>query len=271
MLAVSTSPIIARYLDNVPAVAISSWRMGFGAVILWSVSLFKKQPPLKKNNLKRTLFAGIFLGIHFALFFGAIKLTSIANATFLGTLAPLFTFIIEKYILKRNHAPGLLWGLGFAICGAVMIVGNKFDFSSNYTIGNLLAAACSVFLGMTLIISENVRKEVGTISYSRTLFSTAAVTLLIIAFFTGSDLIGFSTGEFAGLLLLGIIPTLLGHGSMYFALRYVSPTVVAATPMGEPILASIMAWFLFQEAVRSTTLIGGSITLLGLFFLARQK
>ena len=47
MLAVSTSPIVARYLYNVPAVAISFWRMGFGALILWGISLVKKQVPLK--------------------------------------------------------------------------------------------------------------------------------------------------------------------------------------------------------------------------------
>ena len=271
MLSVSTSPIIARYLYNVPAVAISFWRMSFGALILWGICLVKKQAPLKNENLKRTLIAGILLGIHFALFFGSIKLTTIANATFLGTLAPLFTFFIEKFILKRNHAPSLLVGLALAICGAIIIVSNRFDFSSNYTIGNLLAIACSVFLGMAFIISENVRKEVGTISYSRALFSTAAITLLGIALISNTTLIGFSPGEFGGLLLLGIIPTLLGHGTMYFAIRYVSPTIVAATPMGEPILASIMAWFLFQEPVGIATFIGGSITLLGLFLLARQK
>ena len=271
MLSVSTSPIIARYLDNVPAVTISFWRMGIGALILWGISMIKKQVPLKKTNLKKTLIAGILLGIHFALFFGSLKLTTIANATFLGTLAPLFTFFIEKYILKRYHAEGLLFGLGFAICGAVIIVGNRFDFSSNFTIGNLLAIACSIFLGMAFIISENVRREVGTISYSRTLFTTAAGTLLIISFFTNSALTDFSSREFVGLLLLGIIPTLLGHGTMYFTLRYVSPTIVAATPMGEPILASIMAWFLFNEAVGIATLIGGSITIMGLFILVRQK
>ena len=186
-------------------------------------------------------------------------------------MAPLITFIIEKYILKRNHTSGLILGLVLALCGAIIIVGNRFDFSSNYTIGNLLAVACSIFLGMAFIISENVRKEVGTISYSRTLFSTASVTLFIIAFLMGTALTGFSSYEFGGLLLLGIIPTILGHGSMYYAIRYVSPTVVASTPMGEPILASIMAWFLFQESVGFATLIGGSITLIGLFILIRQK
>ena len=87
----------------------------------------------------------------------------------------------------------------------------------------------------------------------------------------GTDLTGFSPYEFVGLLLLGIIPTILGHGSMYYAIRYVSPTVVASTPMGEPILASIMAWFLFQEAVGFVTIIGGSITLIGLLLLVRKK
>ena len=187
MLAVSTSPIIARYLDNVPAVAISFWRMGFGALILWMISVVKKQSPLSSENRNKTIIAGIFLGIHFALFFGAIKLTTIANATFLGTLAPLFTYFIEKFILKRKHHTVLLLGLGLAITGAMIIVGNQFDFSSDFTLGNLLAIACSLFLGMAFIISEKIRRTVGTISYSRTLFLTAAVTLLALAFFTNSS------------------------------------------------------------------------------------
>ena len=271
MLSVSTSPIIARYLENVPAVTISFWRMGFGAIILWGISLIKKQPPLKNKQLKQTLIAGILLGIHFALFFGSIKLTTIANATFLGTLAPIFTFCIEKFILKRSHSNIILTGLLFAICGATLIVSNHFDFSSDHTIGNLLAVACSMFLGAGFIISQNVRKEVNTISFARTLFSTAAFTLFIISFIIDSSLIGFSWENYMGLLLLGIIPTLLGHGSMYFAIRHVSPTVVAASPMGEPIMASLMAWYLFSESVSIITMIGGTITLLGLLLLAKQK
>ena len=271
MLSVSTSPIIARYLENVPAVAISFWRMAFGAIILWIISLVRKQIPLNNENFKRTLIAGIFLGIHFALFFGAIKLTTIANATFLGTLAPVSTFFIEKYILKRNHGFTLVWGLGLAILGTIIIVSNKFDFSSSFTIGNLLAVACSVCLGLAFMISENVRKKVGTISYARALFSTAAVTLFIISLIMKTNLLGFSYLEYIGLLMLGIIPTILGHGSMYYAIRYISPTIVASTPMGEPILASILAWFLFQEIVGYVTLIGGSITLIGLILLVQKN
>ena len=271
MLSVSTSPIFARFLDNVPAVTISFWRMSFGAMILWLISMIKKQTPLNNKQLKHTLLAGIMLGIHFALFFGSIKLTTIANATFLGTLAPLFTFSIEKFILKRKHSQFLLIGLGIVIFGAMIIISNQFDFSSKHTIGNLLAVACSIFLGIGFIISENVRKEVGTISYSRTLFTTAAFTLFIISFFTQSSLFGYSQIDFIYLLMLGIIPTLFGHGLMYHSIRHVSPTIVASTPMGEPIIASLLAWFLFNEIISIMTLIGGTITLIGLFILAKQK
>tara|TARA_B100000131_G_scaffold205800_1_gene197942 strand:+ start:12 stop:851 length:840 start_codon:yes stop_codon:yes gene_type:complete len=271
MFSVSTSPIIARYLETVPAVAISFWRMGFGAFILWLISIFKKQVVLENENFKRTIIAGFFLGIHFALFFGSLKLTTIANATFLGTLAPVITFILEKYILKRKQPTILVWGLILAVIGTIIIVSNKFDFSSDYTIGNLLAISCSIFLGFAFIISENVRKKVGTVSYSRTLFTVAAITLFIIALITKVNLFGYTSYQYFGLLLLGIIPTLLGHGSMYYAIRYVSPTIVASIPMGEPIIASILAWILFQEKVGVVIIFGGSITLLGLILLVQKN
>ena len=93
----------------------------------------------------------------------------------------------------------------------------------------------------------------------------------MISLIIDSKLIGFSFNEYFGLLLLGIIPTIMGHGSMYFAMRYVSPTIVAAIPMGEPIIASILAWFLFNEIITKFTLIGGTITIIGLFILIRNK
>ena len=207
MLSVSTSPIIARYLENVPAVAISFWRMAFGALILWLISIFRKQSPIPAINLNKTFLAGILLGIHFALFFASLKLTTIANATFLGTLAPIFTFLIEKYFFKRKHDSKMVLGLSVAILGAFIIVANQFDFSSDHTLGNLMAVFCSLFLGMAFIISENVRKSVGTISYSRTLFTAAAITLLGIALLTATPITGFSSYEFGGLFLFCLLYT----------------------------------------------------------------
>ena len=64
LLSVSTSPIVARFIDNVPAVSISFWRMFIGSCLLWIFSIFKNQGSIKdKKNYYRTFFAGILLEI----------------------------------------------------------------------------------------------------------------------------------------------------------------------------------------------------------------
>ena len=105
LFSVSTSPIIAKALSGVSAISISFWRMFFASMILWIYSFLKPQGKIKVDrNRNKIIYAGILLGIHFALFFTAIKTTNISNATFLGTLAPFFTILIELYILKRNYS-----------------------------------------------------------------------------------------------------------------------------------------------------------------------
>ena len=102
MLSVSSSPIIGRLLEDVSPIQVSFWRMLIGGILLWGISLFFKQKPLNKSTRFKTCIFGILLGLHFYFFFTAIKLTNIANATLLGTIAPLFTMLIEIFGLKRK-------------------------------------------------------------------------------------------------------------------------------------------------------------------------
>ena len=268
---VSTSPIIARLLSDVPAVGISFWRMAIGASILWIYSKFRPAISLTAKNRNYTILGGIFLGIHFQFFFQSIKLTTIANATFLGTLAPLFTLCLEKFWLKRNIQKNMIFALVIIFTGSLIIISDQFDTSSNYTRGNLYALICSLWIAFALMISENVRKDSETVPFSIILFSSAAMTLMMISFYTGESLIGYTQQDYLGLLLLGLIPTVFGHSVFYFALRYVQPTIVASFPLGEPIIASIVAYFLFSETVGISIILGGILTIMGLFILVRLK
>ena len=268
---VSTSPIIARLLSDVPAVGISFWRMAIGVAILWLYSKFKPSATLSTENRNYTILGGIFLGIHFHFFFESIKLTTIANATFLGTLAPLFTLCLEKFWLKRNIQKNMIFALVIIFTGSLIILSDQFDASSNYTKGNLYALICSLWIALAFMISEKVRKEADTVSFSKTLFASAAMTLMMISFYTGESLIGYSQKDYFGLFLLGLIPTVFGHSVFYFALRFVQPTVVASFPLGEPVIASIIAYFLFSEAVGISVIFGGALTIIGLLILIKLK
>ena len=108
MFAVSTSPIAAKLLNQhsqIDGVIIAFWRMAFAAIILWIITIFRRQKGFKSIvNLKRSILSGFFLGLHFACFFVALDLTKMANAAFLGTLTPVFTLILEIFVLKRRFS-----------------------------------------------------------------------------------------------------------------------------------------------------------------------
>ena len=272
LFSVSTSPIVGRALVGVGAVSISFWRMFIAAIALWLFSIVKPQGKMIiKENLKKTIYAGILLGVHFALFFEAVKITKIANATFLGTLAPFFTLLVELYILKRYYDKKVLLGLFFTLLGSLIILGYQFDLTSKYTLGNLYAILCSISIAVALMIGETVRKNESTIVYTRTLYLSASITLFLIAIFTQEELINFKFNEYLGLIFLGLVPTILGHNSIYYAIRYVSPTIVAAFPLGEPIIATVFAYFIFFEKITMNIFLGGIITIIGLILISMYK
>ena len=272
LLSVSTSPIVAKALTGVGAISISFWRMFFASMILWVYTIFKPQGRIKiPGNKMKTIYAGILLGIHFALFFQAIKITNIANATFLGTLAPFFTLLFEIYFLKRFYDKRIILGLLFTFIGSIIIFSYDLNLESTYTLGNIYAILCSICLAIAFIIAEKVRKNESTIVYTRTLYLSAAGTLLFIACILNENLIQYSFNEYLGLLFLGVVPTIIGHNSIYYAVKYVSPTIVAAFPLGEPVIATILAFFIFHEIITINIFIGGFITLLGLILISQYK
>ena len=287
MIAVSTSPIAVKILNqsgDVNGVMLAFWRMVFASAILWLFCLVKNQGSFKSyKNLQRSILSGIFLGLHFAFFFIALDLTKMANAVFLGTLTPVFTLILEIFFLKRRFSYGVYLGLFCALIGALIIfLGSPLDFKDNDMQGNMFALICSFILAISFLMSEKVRKSESTLVYTRTLYTSAAVTLFIIAIILGKNIIPTSNQGFlfSGFIYLGLVPTIIGHNSFYYSLKYIKPTIVAAVPLAEPIIASIIAWFLFPILSMSDqlilenwhyTIIGGSISLIGIFFVIKKR
>lgn len=274
MFAVSTSPLIARYLYHIDPIVISFWRMLIGAFILHFYSFFQRgtQKISHKNNTK-TILAGILLGIHFALFYGAVaKLpNNITNATVFGTLAPLFALFIEIYFGRKINRH-LIMGLLIVMLGSLVMFAYDFSLDGDLTQGNVLAISCSICFAFVFILSDQVRKIESSLNFSKFIFTYAAITLVGIGLFMGVDFLSFSIDDFWFLLFLGVVPTIIGHSVFYYLVKYLSPTVVASIPLGEPFIASVLAWFIFPGQILNFYIIfGGVLTLFGLFVIIQSK
>jgi drug/metabolite transporter (DMT)-like permease len=265
LFAVSSSAWVVRILPETNAVTLAFWRMFLASALVFILS-YKSVANFVPN--KKMVLAGVFLGIHFALFFRSVQLTSIAEATLLGTTAPIFTEIYG-FIFQRKKPIGIVvFGLCVAFLGAGILV-SQSSFSETSFTGNLFAVMCSVAIALVLIVGKNIRKNIGVFEYTRWLFFFAALTLLGISFFAEVSVFSFSKEEIPWFLFLAIIPTMVGHNIFYYLIKSLATTTVAAIPLGEPLVSSLGALVFFGEPIGLAVVLGGGITLVGVFLVVR--
>jgi len=267
LLSVSTSSIIARFLPDVSAVVISFWRLAIAGFLVWIYTAFYRQGHIDKSNYKLYVFSGFFLALHFASFYGAVKFTSIANATLLGITAPMFTILYERLFLKRTLKPLMLLGVLFALCGSLIIASSGFVLKDGSLYGKLLGVLAAFSIAMVYISANKLRISSNTISYTRMLYTVAAIFLFLMSIILGESIFAINSTDVVWLIGLGLVPTILGHSLFYYAIKYTSPTIIASVPLGEPIIASILALIIFSERVTSITFAGGFLILFGVYFI----
>ena len=265
LLSVSSSAWVVRILPDTDAVTLAFWRMLLASAMVFIVS-YKNVLSFVPN--KKMFLAGIFLGAHFALFFRSIQLTSIAEAALLGTTAPIFTEIYGFVFQKKSPVFMVLLGLFIAFVGAGVLV-SQSSFSETGALGNILAILCSIAMAFALIVGKDIRKSVGVFEYTRWLFFFAACTLFVISLVAGVSVFSVSIEEFPWFVFLALVPTMIGHNIFYYLIKTLSTTTVAAVPLGEPVVSSLGALAFFGEPIGLAVILGGGITLFGVFLVVR--
>ncbi|NHZ87068.1 MAG: EamA family transporter [Planctomycetia bacterium] len=267
LFAVSTSSIIARFLPDVSSIVISLWRLVFASVAVWLYSFIKPQNKINKQNLIPFILSGFFLGLHFVCFYQAVKLTSIANATLLGITAPMFTLLIERFVLKRKFKQIVIIGFIVALVGTIIITGLNFSLTDVSELGKLYGLSAALCIALVYLLANKIRTNTSTVSYTRLLYLIAALFLFVIASTNGENIFALNKSDYLWLLALGLIPTILGHSLLYYGIKFTSPTIIASVPLGEPVIASILAWMIFLEKVPFITLAGGVLILFGVYLI----
>lgn len=265
LLSVSSSAWVVRILPDTNAITLAFWRMLLASAMVFIIS-YKNVLSFVPN--KKMFLAGGFLGVHFALFFRSIQLTSIAEATLLGTTAPIFTEIYGFVFQKKSPVFMVVLGLFVAFVGAGVLV-SQGSFSETGTLGNIMAILCSIAMAFVLIVGKDIRKNVGVFEYTRWLFFFAACTLFVISLVVGVSVFSVSVEEFPWFVFLALVPTMIGHNIFYYLIKTLSTTTVAAVPLGEPVVSSLGALALFGEPIGLAVVLGGGITLFGVFLVVR--
>lgn len=248
------APILVRYATDTEPITLAALRCLFAVLILLPFWIKKRATiaEIRKNGTNPLLIAaaGIALGLHFSLWISSLDYTSVASASVLVTIHPVMLIVAERLLFKKNFRP-VVWAGVFIAFGGSLLLGladeTTSDLFPNALTGNLLAFSAAVIFVIYFMIGRKIRQTTEWIDYVFYVYLFAALfcTVLTLVWMDGMP----ATGKIG--ILMGIAlaagPTIIGHGSMNYAVRYVSPTLLSTLILSEAVLAAVAAYFLFGE------------------------
>jgi drug/metabolite transporter (DMT)-like permease len=213
---------------------------------------------------------GIFFAGDLLLWHLAIMKTTIANATFFATMAPLWVVIFGWLVLKQRVERTTIGGLGLCILGGAALVYQSLGLNPARAIGDALAIGTGVFFGLYFLSVGAARKDTGA---ARVTFEMSLITiaiLLVAALVVEGDMMPHSARGWGVLFALALVSHAGGQGLLSVALGRL-PTVFSSLVIFlEAVAAAGFAWVLQGEPVSLLQAIGGAI-ILGGIWIARPR
>lgn len=270
LLTFGFAPIFVRFATDIEPLALSAMRTGFAVLMLLPFWLPKRTPlkQLKQVGIKNYLLiaAGVSLGLHFTFWIGSIHYTSVASASVLVTMHPVMLILAERLLFKKNFRP-LVWIGVFVAFGGSMLLGladdSSMDQFPNALFGNSLAFLAAVIFVVYFLLGRRIRQQTEWIDYVFYvyLYATITCTILTVIWVGGIPHITL-TGMWVG-IALAAGPTVLGHGAMNYAVKYISPTLLSTLVLSEAVIAAILAIIIFGEIPPSISFFAMLIIIVG--------
>lgn len=210
----------------------------------------------------------VWAGLAFAADLGfwhyAIGLTTVANATVLTNLTPIVVTVVAWLVFKEVPQRLFLTGLVLAITGAVTLAHGAASArsGSNTGLGDALAVGTAFWYALYFLA---VRKTRQTLSAPLVMFwsSLAALPcLIIIALFMHEPLWPTTALGWLACLGLGFVHV-AGQGSIAWALGRLPTAITSLVVLIQPVIAALLGWVLFAEAIGPWQILGAALTLSG--------
>jgi drug/metabolite transporter (DMT)-like permease len=273
VLFVSFGAILVR-LAAAPPLAVSFYRVALASLLLLPFAGRDARRSWLALDARRRLLlvaAGLALALHFATWIASLSHTTVASSVLLVNTAPVFAIALSRVFLGERPSASVLAAVPVALAGAALIAFGDWTGSPGSLLGNGLAVAGAVTVALYQVIGRGLRDALPLNAYVLGVWGTAALALAALARTSGVLLGGYPKRTWLAFLALAVVPTIGGHGLVNKSLRSLPAPTVGLFLLGEPVIASLLAWLLFAEAPGPWTLAGGAIVLAALgLVLARR-
>jgi drug/metabolite transporter (DMT)-like permease len=226
---------------------------------------------LTRREWGYALASGLLLALHFASWITSLAYTSVAASVVLVSTSPIFVGLASHVLLRERLSREMVVGLVIAIAGSVLIGLGDFGAGVHRLWGDVLALVGAVAAAGYFLIGRRLRARLSLLTYVFPVYCTAAVVLIFVVLLWGLPLLPQRQETWIWLWLLALGPQIVGHSSLNWALRYLSATYVTIATLGEPIGATLLAWWLLGEPPSYWAALGGMLILAGIAVASRAE
>lgn len=263
----ATWPIVGKIaLRSLPSTALVALRTAGAALALVVLQSIRRGRGEKIRDADWVLLAlcgllGVVLNQ--LLFVKGLSLTTVINATLLGTTIPMFTLLISIFLGRDRGTMRVVTGMALAAGGVIYLISPmRGDFSSGNRFGDLLIVANSLSYGAYIALSKSLFRRYGALTVITWIFIvSSALTVPIGATNVSySVLLHLSATLWISVLYIILVPTVGAYYLNAWALARVPPSTVAVYIYLQPLIAFALAPLLLGETWSWRTLIAaGSI------------
>ena len=252
--------------------ATAFWRVALALLPFVLISRVTKQADETPAGLRDHLFLllpGAFLAIDLAAWHLSLTMTSVANATLLANLAPVFVTLGSWLIFRTRITPIFLTGLALALVGVVVLKGGPAAIGGGQLWGDATAIVAAVFYACYMLSLGHVRSRFSTLRIMVWTTFSAAACMLPLAFFFEDGMVPGTPFGWAMVMGLAFISHVGGQGLVTYALAYLPTAFSSLTLLLQPVVAAILAWLLLSESIGLLQAVGGLIVLVGILIARR--
>ncbi|WP_112942806.1 MULTISPECIES: DMT family transporter [unclassified Rhizobium] len=270
--AIGGSPIFVR-LSEVGPMATGFWRVALAFFPIYIFSLIKGgatgPKPETWTDRGLLILPGVILAVDLITWHLSITITSVANATLLANLAPVFVTIIGVLFMGAAVTRVFVVGLVLAIVGVVVLKGGPAALGQGDLRGDGGAVLAAVAYALYILAIGRLRTRFDTVRIMLWSTASAAVCLFPFGFFVEGHLLPATAYGWAMVFGLAFISHASGQVAITYALAYLPAAFSSLTLLLQPVVAAILAWILLSEPIGPMQAIGSLVVLAGIMIARR--
>ena len=266
VIGISMSAILIRF-STAPSSVTASWRLLWTVILMTPVVFGGKNSrrellSIDKKTAMLSIISGIFLAIHFWFWFESLHLTSVASASTIVSTEVIWVSIGFFLFLKGRLSLKAVGAIAVAFAGSALVAFADSGAGGTHLWGDLFALLAAMAVAVYMLIGRIVRSGVSTTVYTYLVYAACAAGLLLTSVVQQQGLFAYGFNGILIGLALAVFSTILGHSVFSWCLKYFSPSFVSASKLCEPVVAAILAGFLFGE-VPGPVQLAGCVLILG--------